>query len=141
MLIIWEKRFDEKKTHQLLQLVTSTLPEYKREQAVALMKNADDIALGLSVAKAKKQKHDWVRALVMPKKTKKSAKSSTTTKCKRKPASSACEGQQEAKQPCTGKTSEEEIEEEAEASGNTQLDTLVDEESSDGPPEESLFDP
>ena len=38
MLIIWEKRFDEKKPHQLLQLVTSTLPENKREQAVESMK-------------------------------------------------------------------------------------------------------
>ena len=37
MLIIWEKRFDEKKPHQLLQLVTSTLPENKREQAVESM--------------------------------------------------------------------------------------------------------
>ena len=37
MLIIWEKRFDSNKPHQLLQLVTSTLPEYKREQAVELM--------------------------------------------------------------------------------------------------------
>ena len=88
--------------------------------------------MGLSVAKAKKQKHDWVRALVMPKK----AKKAFTKMCKRKPASSACEGQKEPKQPCTADKKEEKSEEEEEAGGNTSLN----EESSDDPPAAGLFD-
>ena len=85
--------------------------------------------MGLSVAMAQKQKHDWVRALVMPKKTK---KESSTTQCKRKPSS--CEGQPEPNQPCTDEKSEETIEE-----GDSGNSVVLDEESIDDPPEAGYF--
>ena len=82
------------------------------------------------MAKIQKQKRDWLRALVMPKKTK---KESSTTQCKRKPSS--CEGQPEPKQPCTNAKSEEKIEE-----GDSGNSEELDEEGGDDPPEAGYFD-
>ena len=82
------------------------------------------------MAKIQKQKRDWLRALVMPKKTK---KESSITQCKRKPSS--CEGQPEPKQPCTNAKSEEKIEE-----GDSGNSEELDEEGGDDPPDAGYFD-